>query len=526
MKNTRYLILLSVLAGAVPLQAQHQMLKRSIHFNSGSHELGPENLTVLRSLCDSLKNYRSYRIYLKGHTDNTGDSVFNRQLSERRIDAGRTALINCGAMPASIQQQAFGEAVPVADNQTEPGKQKNRRVDISIAYTRLPVLDTTPALPSIFELYRQTTEKGQLFRIRPDRDTTLRCALGTLVHVSANSFNLEPAYGNGPVYLEVREVFRKSDMIAENLSTTSNGRILETRGMFFTAARDSMGNELSLSRGSMLTMLVPANNEAVDARIFRGNRNPHDSVMNWTLNNNSRLSQIPFRDFMRCNDRLAGGRRCRLFFCKIRNAIRNVFSRRVTNNGLGSNRGNNDCNWLLDLFEEYGVQDLKGLLEAMNAPLFEKYGVANMEALQDTLRKIKQLDLEMQYQNGSIKLQDLNYYVFNQPGLNWVNIDYFVKIKSSDKTTLTIELPPAKNVDCKLVFEKRNIVLPGQPANGKYIFTDIPKGETVWVIALKNDNNEPQLFMEKTRIDRKKLSVVFEALTLQALKEKLKVLDN
>jgi len=72
------------------------------------------------------------RLRVEGHTDNTGSLEFNEQLSRRRAEAVRAALIQRGVAPARILAAGYGQARPIGDNETEEGRALNRRIEIRI----------------------------------------------------------------------------------------------------------------------------------------------------------------------------------------------------------------------------------------------------------------------------------------------------------------------------------------------------------------------------------------------------------
>ena len=67
---------------------------------------------------------------IEGHTDSTGDSQYNNDLSLRRSSSVKAALLEAGVPEARIQMTAFGEEQPIADNDSVDGRQANRRVEI------------------------------------------------------------------------------------------------------------------------------------------------------------------------------------------------------------------------------------------------------------------------------------------------------------------------------------------------------------------------------------------------------------
>lgn len=86
----------------------------------------------LRSLAASLAKYPNTDLLIVGHTDAVGTSVYNQQLAERRAVAASNYLAMQGVGTNRLRAVGRGEAEPIADNETEAGRQANRRVEIAI----------------------------------------------------------------------------------------------------------------------------------------------------------------------------------------------------------------------------------------------------------------------------------------------------------------------------------------------------------------------------------------------------------
>ncbi|TAL61659.1 MAG: OmpA family protein [Bacteroidetes bacterium] len=102
-----------------------------IYFDSGKAEIKPESDTAMVQISELLKNIESLRLYVVGHTDNVGTIDANMKLSKDRADAVVNTLITRYGIPAE-RLKAYGVAslTPVASNDTEEGKAKNRRVEL------------------------------------------------------------------------------------------------------------------------------------------------------------------------------------------------------------------------------------------------------------------------------------------------------------------------------------------------------------------------------------------------------------
>jgi outer membrane protein OmpA-like peptidoglycan-associated protein len=86
----------------------------------------------LSDLVASLEEYEGTDVLVVGHTDSTGEASYNQGLSERRADAARNYLLGAGLDPDRVTAMAMGEEEPIDTNDTDAGRQANRRVEVAI----------------------------------------------------------------------------------------------------------------------------------------------------------------------------------------------------------------------------------------------------------------------------------------------------------------------------------------------------------------------------------------------------------
>ncbi|MFB9265054.1 OmpA family protein [Bradyrhizobium erythrophlei] len=102
-----------------------------IYFDIDKTDLKPESKSALDEVAKLLKSDPSLRIEVAGHTDNTGGSEHNMQLSRGRAAAVVNALVSAyGIDPARLHPQGYGDSRPVAPNDADQGRAKNRRVEL------------------------------------------------------------------------------------------------------------------------------------------------------------------------------------------------------------------------------------------------------------------------------------------------------------------------------------------------------------------------------------------------------------
>jgi len=101
-------------------------------FDVDKATLRQESRNNLAKLAGILNKYEDTHILLEGHTDATGSDEYNLKLSRRRAQAVSDYLAGIGVGPSRFTITGYGEAQPVADNDTAYGRQQNRRVEVAI----------------------------------------------------------------------------------------------------------------------------------------------------------------------------------------------------------------------------------------------------------------------------------------------------------------------------------------------------------------------------------------------------------
>lgn len=96
-------------------------------------ELTPGGMRNVQKLADYLKQDSKIKVLVEGYTDSTGSDSYNLELSERRADSVRSALVGMGIAEDRIAKQGYGKAYPVASNSNASGRQLNRRVEIILS---------------------------------------------------------------------------------------------------------------------------------------------------------------------------------------------------------------------------------------------------------------------------------------------------------------------------------------------------------------------------------------------------------
>ncbi len=103
----------------------------ALAFTQGSAVLTNESGPALDALTQLLLQFPEQRIRVAGHTDNTGRPAVNLRISQERADTVGSYLISRGVATSQVVIRGFGASRPIADNSTEAGRARNRRIEIT-----------------------------------------------------------------------------------------------------------------------------------------------------------------------------------------------------------------------------------------------------------------------------------------------------------------------------------------------------------------------------------------------------------
>jgi outer membrane protein OmpA-like peptidoglycan-associated protein len=115
-----------------PVQAGAEMNLYNIYFETDSFRILAESEPELQKLVDFLGDNRGLSVEVQGHTDDTGGEERNKELSEKRAGSVVDYLVEQGINKDRLQWAGYGESRPVAGNESEEGRRKNRRTTIKI----------------------------------------------------------------------------------------------------------------------------------------------------------------------------------------------------------------------------------------------------------------------------------------------------------------------------------------------------------------------------------------------------------
>lgn len=543
MKKAVQLFSVLALIFTINIQAfgQTQELSAVVYFGYDDHKLTPENITILENLVKQIPENASYEIAINGHTDQHGNQAYNLQLSEKRIAEVTKYFVNQGFEDAKITGEAHGKMKLLTAKDDDEYRKLNRRVEIVVRYTIIEQIEEE-IIPSdtndILSLYKQLETLRQEFIFDISKDTAFRCQNGTVLYFRANSFKTK-----GLIKTQVKEAFSNSDIILENLSTTSRGQILETQGMLFVMAFDEDSNELSLRPGMDYVAFVPVDEEKNKMQIFLGKWD--NRMIDWIPQQEKFKREKRLRHFRKWSAKKKRIRRrnrrsaqfmgfndcylmemrirtddCPFFFCKIKSFINPKRKRGKTK------RRRYSCELIRVLQSDYGISNMRTVYGAMNQKLMDSLGVKTVAELNDTLDKIQRNNMINNLKDGTGNMQELGYLVFGNQQMKWANIDEFMSFPIEQLIAVRLPIKTSKSVDAKLMFKERRVIYPAADMNGELGFAKVLQDQDAILVALSYTDGIPKLFIKNINTSDKIPEIVWQNVSVEQLKEQLKILDN
>lgn len=115
---------------AAPEPAPQSVVLEDVNFEFNKATLRPEAYETLDKAVETLKSWGDGTVEVGGHADSKGSEAYNMALSRRRAEAVREYLVSKGIPAERLVTTAYGESQPIADNSTDVGRFKNRRVEL------------------------------------------------------------------------------------------------------------------------------------------------------------------------------------------------------------------------------------------------------------------------------------------------------------------------------------------------------------------------------------------------------------
>ena len=476
-----------------------QVVEQVFYFKVNSYDLSSESRQLLLKKIDSLKHaLKNYSIKISGHTDNSGSENLNYELSQKRAMTVKNVFVESGIPAENISVSFNGANFPVASNETKEGKQLNRRVEIKIEIT-VPVAEKPIALPvtpegDISELYALLKTSGEQFCIDVTKDTFLVAKRGTIIHYKANTIKKQNLSCKC-FTLSIKEYFDNTDLLFNNLTTTSDGQLLESGGMIKLDGYCD-NKKYELKPGEFFTVMVPTDTVLPRMKLLSANRENDGEYLNWQLDKYD--PTIDDFDWERMRWACKGDGdgeigKCPFFFCRIGNFIGGILD------GERKNKSRDEKN-------NREVSKEKELMK--------KYQLIGED-----------LDKALQKSKDASGKDALKYYVYKNSNWDYRNIDrYKPGVKFVD---FIVTNNPSKEMDIKIIFKQSKTVVPSLEKTSSYIFKSISEDAEVWVVGLRySAKKEIFLGLKEVNTSTQKTTLDFKLVSVDELKRILEPINK
>ncbi|GAB5418029.1 MAG: hypothetical protein Crog4KO_31090 [Crocinitomicaceae bacterium] len=420
------------------------------------------------------------------------------------------------------------------------------------------------------------------FTINPNSDTTLFGDQGTRLFIEKEIFEFEDGSEvTGSIDVEMEEYYKVSDIVLANLSTESDNKLLETRGMLKITAT-SNGKKVKIKNDERIVVHFPKRQDDYkEMNLFFADKNSStdSSVSNWkvdTVNLVKKTLKIgsyawyppswtddteydftpkQFTDTGYYWNKLDLYLNAYDFSTEAREEIESNLNRTsystlsswndygiecemsIDKNGfIKSPRVNSNISrstkkeivaFLKNLPQLEPGKNNKGEIIERSGLLFIQGG--NIVPLYKTEEEyLKSFDSKYsRYENQPIKSIDdaeLEYYIFSVSELGWINCDRF--IDEEETLDFIVNIPTDNSTKVKMVFEDISGVLEAKIQDDKYVFLNVPKYRDVTIIGINNNDGLFQSAFKEIQISESHLSdLAFKETTLKELREKLERLN-
>lgn len=438
---------------------------------------------------------------------------------------------------------------------------------------------------SIAEITTVLSPTVEKFEVKVNEETILKGKKGTSIYIPANTFQFED--GTTPtaaVTIEIKECYSLTDMIFEDLQTTSKDQILETNGMIYLNA-ESNGKKLSVKEGKAVVIGFPKKNadkemdlfyelelndstktwipdyelfQTVSEKNFAAETNTTDaegdtfynieypiemtddlyyygySPYTWT----SRFDRIQFK----------GTNKTIIDYIETLKDIDSTNAYLFYKNNWYINLDFNiDKNGKMHNFkprfysdEKYNEQAIKITTELFKSlPLIDldesnsdwrfSLGISSKRMLNKEKFKQKFREKYANYTNTAIEKIDpnaLEYYMFSATEMGWINCDRFWDVDANEKTDFIVKTTNPKETKIRIIFKDIKSIMTGTYENGVLVFKNIPKEKEIKVIGISYANGKPTLSVETATTDTENFELTnFKEFSLDELETELNSLQ-
>lgn len=433
-----------------------------------------------------------------------------------------------------------------SENTTNPSSQQPTATDsvaepTDTAGVNAPLTDATADSKLLRDFYKKNQQKPQLFVINNSKDTTIVCAQKTRIRIKSNSFVAAKTGKALPntLQISVQEYYKVSDILLAQLSTTTNGNLLETGGMLHITA-NAGGEQGVLKKGSTIEIEMPRKEAKPGMQLYTGNWNKES--INWQVQKNTTDLNQTFTTVDE-NPKFPGG--IDQFYSYISKNIymdddatttKILATFTVDKEGKVINpriiRGSNSfLNLQILKTLAKSPKFIPGKMNGVPVNVFYTIPITitgnELVKEQDTnfQKKLVEDYTDKDLQNA--KIAEVNFYLFSSSSLGYINCDRLWKTSTAPKIDYAVNFKNENETSTTIIFHRVKSMMRGVTGADTVMFANIPSGEKVTLVVIKYQDSKPYLAVKETVTSAKGVNdLVFQPLTLQSLQDEMKKLDR
>ncbi|NII26611.1 hypothetical protein HB364_16095 [Pseudoflavitalea sp. X16] len=409
-------------------------------------------------------------------------------------------------------------------------------------------------------------------------DTLVTGAKGTKLFFEKSSFVLpDGSVPKGKVSIVLKECYGLADMMRENLSTTQNGQLLQTRGMVHVAAFAGE-QELQLKKGKKFVIHFPKDtaDRKQPMNLFYGQTGA-DGNINWQVDSATLLRPTAFlRNLMYTIWQECDSTWPETFSFKSKKdtSVFDYFYKHFDNTKLKA--ANDIINKTFDasftLTKQGKITNIKveevvydnkrnrQVLPTKPDPYFYEYiselpeiepfwgmtrrsgavpvevgcnfhieiglyppGYQDMESYRQAFYQKYTGSVDSTTTINSMNEAELNWYVFSASRLGWINCDYFWEAPG-EKINYAVKVDPAAKPNVRLIFRQAKSIMAGTLEGDRYVFKEVPAGQDIKIVAISFKDSKPMLAISETRTGKQLFDQLkYKDFTIAELEKQLNV---
>lgn len=462
MRTTAVLLLLLT---ALAASAQQQF---TVYFDHGKHVPTVPSNTALQQFLQSIAVRSVDIVTVRGYADKTGEDNYNRSLSEKR--AMQVAVIIQQYWPdARIQASAFGSLFPVSDKDDE--LHLNRRVEITVALFDKDTIDLEP--------FREDVET-QTFSIDLDDTVIIKGKEGTVIKIPPGSIqSRDSVVMRGAAVARLKEYYKHADMLLAGVHTASTEGLLQTGGMFsLIIIQDN--DTASTNTRKQLEIRMPMNNPGLtNMNVYEQPHNDGDTML-WINTRRQFRETLSYWKWPR-NNRLHG--------------IITARDGDYNNLSVGGVFPYED-HYKWRLFRRTPmIKNYKVTIEKLDSVTLSVRATFNYRRW--AFPKTGTLVWDTAYTVPYVQKE----YITEIDRMNFINCDRFYDVK--DPAELIVQTGDFRGMRVMLYFKKIAAFMPAERHPSGSRFSQIPKDEEVYIVAMGKRNGELYFGQQQYRTEKK-----------------------